>query len=367
MVLITLFIFGLTLPGAANGIHYYLTPDFQKLKEIGVWVDAATQIFFSLSVSCGGLITLSSYNKFNNNCHRDAIIISVINSGTSFFAGFVIFAILGFMAEKTGKGIDEIVSSGSALAFIAYPEAVLHMPVPPIWAFLFFFMLLTLGMDSMLAYVETITTTIIDHFSLYDKKHYVAIGTCTVMFLCGIPMCCNAGYYLFDLMDNISLSWNVLCCAFIESMVVAWIYGVEKVFGNIKEMGMKIPLVLEWYWKICWCFITPGLVLFLLIMNFINHKPYSFENYVYPEGVQLFAWIVPSVCVLLIPVFGFTHILMKYRKQLDFRAHCNEMINSLVRPTSNWGRNASTLFKENIDAKSNHSESCGVCNILSSN
>ena len=132
-------------------------------------------------------------------------------------------------------------------------------------------------------------------------------------------------------------------------------------------MGMKIPKVLEWYWKICWCFITPGLVLFLLIMNFINHKPYSFEEYVYPEEVQVFAWIVPSVCVLLIPVIGFTHILMKYRKQLDFRAHCDEVTSSLVRPTSNWGRNASTLFKENIDVKSNHSESCGVCNILSSN
>ena len=361
MVLIILFIFGLTLPGAANGIHYYLTPDIQRLTEISVWVDVATQIFFSLSVSCGGLITLSSYNKFSNNCHRDAILISIINSGTSFFAGFVIFAILGFMAEKTGKEIDEIVSSGSALAFIAYPEAVLHMPIPPIWSFLFFFMLLTLGMDSMLAYVETITTTIIDQFSLYDKKHYVAIGTCTTMFLCGIPMCCNAGYYLFDLMDNISLSWNILCCAFIESMVVAWIYGANNLFGNIKEMGMTIPKVLEFYWKICWCFITPGLIIFLLIMNFINHKPYSYEDYVYPDGVQVFAWIIPSLCVLLIPSIGIAHIIMQYRYQSAFKIHCKEIGSSLFQPTVEWDRNVSMLNNtENIKETTTRTETSGA-------
>jgi len=350
----------LTLPGAANGIHYYLTPDIQRLTEISVWVDAATQIFFSLSVSCGGLITLSSYNKFNNNCHRDAILISIINSGTSFFAGFVIFAILGFMAEKTGKRIDEIVSSGSALAFIAYPEAVLHMPIPPIWSFLFFFMLLTLGMDSMLAYVETITTSIIDQFSLYNKKHYVAIATCTIMFLCGIPMCCNAGYYLFDLMDNISLSWNILCCAFIESIIVAWIYGANNLFVNIKEMGMSIPKVLESYWKMCWCFITPGLVIFLLIMNFVNHKPYSYEDYVYPKGVQVFAWMVPSFCVLIIPTIGIFHIIMQYRNQSEFQMHCNEIGSSLFQPTEEWGRNI-TMQKENIGkTTTNRTESSGA-------
>ena len=69
---------------------------FEKLKSPQVWLEAATQIFFSLSVAFGGLIAMSSYNPVHNNCKRDALLVSLINSGTSLFASIVIFSILGF-------------------------------------------------------------------------------------------------------------------------------------------------------------------------------------------------------------------------------------------------------------------------------
>lgn len=77
-----------------------------------VWKDAATQIFFSLSVAWGGLVALSSYNKFHNNCYSDAIFVCVTNCLTSVFAGFAIFSILGHMAFKAGKKVSEVVDSG---------------------------------------------------------------------------------------------------------------------------------------------------------------------------------------------------------------------------------------------------------------
>ena len=62
---------GLTLDGAYDGISFYiLKPNVTKLYDVQVWNDAATQIFYSLSTAFGGLITLSSYNKFRNNCMR---------------------------------------------------------------------------------------------------------------------------------------------------------------------------------------------------------------------------------------------------------------------------------------------------------
>lgn len=114
VVLIILLIRGVSLPGADEGIRYYLTPEWSKLQNskvrqkfelnctgshnnfvFQVWIDAASQIFFSLGPGFGTLLALSSYNKFSNNCYRDALLTSSINCLTSFLAGFVIFSVLG--------------------------------------------------------------------------------------------------------------------------------------------------------------------------------------------------------------------------------------------------------------------------------
>merc|ERR1712061_295789 len=148
-VLVILLIRGATLPGAYEGILFYVYPTAEKMRGLGdiqVWADAATQIFYSLGPSFGGLITLASYNKFTNNCHRDAILIAFSNCATSIFAGFVIFSIVGFMAHEANLPVADVIQGGTGLAFIAYPSAVTQMPLPPIWSFLFFTMLIILIM-----------------------------------------------------------------------------------------------------------------------------------------------------------------------------------------------------------------------------
>ncbi|CAG0901798.1 unnamed protein product [Darwinula stevensoni] len=148
LVLLIFLIYGAMLPGAKDGVLFYLTPQWERLASVGVWYQAAAQVFYSLGPAFGGLLTLASFNRFNNNCQRDGIVVGLSNCMTSFFAGFVIYSVVGFMANELGVEVKHVIRDGTGLAFVAYPDAVARMPVPQFWAFLFFFMLVTLGLDS---------------------------------------------------------------------------------------------------------------------------------------------------------------------------------------------------------------------------
>lgn len=71
-VLLILLIRGITLPGSADGIAYYLNPNFDAIYKAEVWVDAATQVFFSLGPGFGVLLAYASYNKYHNNVYKYA-------------------------------------------------------------------------------------------------------------------------------------------------------------------------------------------------------------------------------------------------------------------------------------------------------
>ena len=345
MVLIILFGYGLSLEGASKGIRYYVTPDFSKLGEIQVWNAAAIQILYSLGPGMGGLITLASYNKFDSNCHRDAILVAVANCCTSIFAGFAVFSILGFMATQTGKEVEDVIKGGPGLAFIAYPEAVAKMgssPVPQIMSFLFFSMLLTLGLDSMFTMVETVTTCIFDQFKqLVPYKPFVVIATCVVGFLCGLSMCTKGGLYMFTLFADYSASWNLLILAFLEVILVSWCYGADNFLNNIKEMGMKLPWLIKMYWKMCWMFITPIILLVVVIITFVQQKKlqtvlYKKEDgeeeiYVWPDSIQVVGWLMPLSTVLIIPFFGIYQI---WKRKTDGKCISGW---TMFKPTNNWG------------------------------
>ncbi|XP_062917797.1 sodium- and chloride-dependent glycine transporter 2 [Mobula hypostoma] len=301
VVLVILLLRGITLPGAGDGIWYFITPNWDKLKDAKVWKDAATQIFFSLSAAWGGLITLSSYNKFHNNIYRDTLLVTCANSATSVFAGFVIFSVIGFMAKELKVPITEVADEGPGIAFVVYPEALTRLPLSPFWAIIFFLMLLTLGLDTMFATIETIVTSVVDEFPGYlrPKKPLFTLVCCVVFFFMGIPMVTQSGIYMLQLVDTYAASYSLVIIAIFELVGVSYIYGLKRFCEDIE---MMIGFQPSYFWRICWAFFTPTILTFILCFSFYQWEPMTYENYKYPAWSMVLGWLMLASSVIWIPI-----------------------------------------------------------------
>jgi len=129
VILTILCVKALTLEGAMTGLEFLFTPDWARLAESQVWIDGGTQIFFSYGVGIGALLALGSYNKFDHNCHKDAIVVCCINTFTSFFSAVVIFSILGYMAHS--KGVEVRTWWSLVLAWPSWSTPRWSSPLPP--------------------------------------------------------------------------------------------------------------------------------------------------------------------------------------------------------------------------------------------
>ncbi|XP_021362137.1 sodium-dependent proline transporter-like isoform X1 [Mizuhopecten yessoensis] len=313
VVLLILLIRGVTLPGYYKGIEFYIFPKWELLKNPKVWGDAATQIFYSLGPAFGGLLTMASYNKFNNNCLRDAVIVSFINCGTSVFAGFAIFSLLGYISHTTNVPIDKVADSGPGLAFIAYPEGIAKLPSPPIFAFLFFFMLFTLGLDSQFAMMETVISGITDVFprQLRSRKALFTFFCCMVGFVLGIPQTCKGGIYLLTLVDWYSGSYNLMIVSFVEIVGIIYVYGINNFRQDIELMlGKKSPIVWAYFYTM-WFVVTPLAIFFIVIMMAINYSPAVLGDYTFPPFAEAIGWMMVLAPLMLIIIGAIVQIVRK--------------------------------------------------------
>ncbi|KAJ8333760.1 hypothetical protein SKAU_G00410790 [Synaphobranchus kaupii] len=302
VVLFVLFIRGITLPGAMDGIRAYLHIDLEKLNNPTVWIDAATQIFYSLGAGFGVLIAFASYNKFDNNCYRDAILTSTINCVTSFFSGFAIFSVLGYMALKHGVKIEDVATDGAGLVFIIYPEAISTLPGSTFWAVVFFIMLLTLGIDSSMGGMEAVITGLSDDFKILKRNRKLfTFATAFGTFLVALVCITNGGIYVLTLLDTYAAGTSILFGVLVEAIGVSWFYGVDRFSEDIERMmGFKPGL----YWRLCWKFVSPTFLLFVVITSVVTSTGLKYDEYIFPQWSNLVGWGIAMSSMLFVPVYA---------------------------------------------------------------
>lgn len=336
VVLLILLIRSLTLEGSTDGIIYYFKPQWHKLKEAKVWGDAAIQIFFSLSPCWGGLITLASYNKFHNNCFLDAIIVSVMDSVTSVFAGLVIFSIIGYMAAEQKLPIDVVVTEGAGLAFIAYPEVVTKLPISQLWSVLFFSMLITLGLGTQISTVTTIHTTLMDSFPNIFRKNQkrrvgLLLGIATFCFIIGLAFASQGGMYILQLFDNYAATYSLLIIGLIEALALSWVYGGERFLTDIESMLGNRPGKI---WLYSWRFVAPFFLLAILIFTWVDFKPTKYNTLIFPGWADGIGWLISFSSIMAIPTVMIYKILSHKRVTGNSYVQC---VKDLVKPSADWG------------------------------
>lgn len=277
VLLLVLVVRGVSLQGAACGLNYYLRPDFSQLLNPDVWLGAYGQIFFSLSLGFGIMIAYASYLPNDSDINTNAWIVTFANCITSYFAGFAVFSILGYLAVTTHQPVESVVASGPALAFITYPAAIAELPGGPLvqsaFGIMFFLMLFNLGLASAFSLVEAIVTSLRDSFNIKRKK--ITFWICLTGFLAGFLYTSGAGLYWLDIVDH-WMNWGLLIVGLLEAVLVGWFCDVQGISDNI-DATSEIKLGRLWVFSIK--YITP-LILFIIIISCLYKEFRSpYENY----------------------------------------------------------------------------------------
>lgn len=283
LFILTLILVGwsLQLDGAMEAIReHYLKCDFSKINIFTksgskVWVAAFGQIFFTLSLGFGIMITYASYLPKKTDIVGNALITCVLNCLYSFVTGFAVFGTIGYMAQAKGVPFAEAIKSGPGLAFIVYPEAINQLPAgKSLFGALFFLVLIVAGLSSAISLTEAFTCSICDKFNVTRKKATSYI--CGIGLLGSLVFTTNAGLLILDIVDHFINSYALVLGGIIECLLVGWIFKSAAMRKHVNESsGVTLwPL-----WDLSIRFITPGILILIVGSALINEFTARYENY----------------------------------------------------------------------------------------
>lgn len=262
--------------GAADGRSVYLTPDWSRVFESQVWIDAFTQIFFSLSIGFGIMVAYASYLPKQTDIPTSAFLTAVGNCAFSVFAGFAVFAAIGMLADSEGLRLADFASvrseiaelesrgqellsadetkrleqlrykaqahdrfesqmSSLGLVFKTYPAIITQMgPVTgPVFGVLFFLSLIVAGISSSISIIEAFLCSLSDEFGWARSR--VSACLCGTGFLLGLVFCTQAGLFWLDLVDHFITTYALVLVAICESLVVGWLFTSKKLRRHLDE------------------------------------------------------------------------------------------------------------------------------------
>ena len=296
VMFMALVIYSLFLPGAAKGLDALFTPDWSKLSNPSVWIAAYGQIFFSLSIGFGIMVTYASYLKKESDLTGSGLVVGFANSSFEVLAGIGVFAALGFIATAQGQEVSEVAKGGIGLAFFAFPTIINKAPFGEVLGVLFFGSLTFAALTSFISVIEVIISAIQDKIRIRRGK---------VTFIVGVPMMLvsvilfgtTTGLPMLDVFDKFVNYFGIVAVAFASLIAIV---ANEKLglLGN--HLNETSSFKVGFFWRLC-IVLTSGVLAFMLFSEGAKVFSEGYEGY--PSWfVNTFGWGM-SISLLVVAFF----------------------------------------------------------------
>lgn len=322
LMLLILTVRGLTLEGSMQGLAYYLDPVWSELAKPITWRYAFGQVFFSLSLAFGVMITYASFLHRKSDLNNNAAIISLADFATSFVAGLAVFATLGGMAFVTQKAgnpvaVENVAEGGPSLAFVAFPYALAQLPYSAFFSFVFFFALVTLGIDSAFSITESVLASIIDKTGW--RRNIVLPVMSIVGFVFGLIYITKGGLNWLGTMDGfVNGTLGIAFLGMLECIVLGWLWkiGILRRHANSRS-DWKLG---KW-WDYIIRLVIPmllGTLFFWQLFEDVNSEGGFLRD---PKGQWILQNCVGIGVLVLAPVVAVVLSLVKGRQDDEILPH----------------------------------------------
>ena len=308
IMFMALVIYSLFLPGAEKGLDALFTPDWSKLSNPSVWIAAYGQIFFSLSICFGIMVTYASYLKKESDLTGSGLVVGFANSSFEVLAGVGVFAALGFIATAQGQEVSEVAKGGIDLAFFAFPTIINKAPFGEVLGVLFFGSLTFAALTSFISVIEVIISAIQDKLRVRRVK---------VTFIVGVPMMLvsvllfgtTTGLPMLDVFDKFVNYFGIVAVAFVSLIAIV---ANEKLGLLGDHLNETSSFKVGFFWRLC-IVLTTGILAFMLFSEGAKVFSEGYEGY--PSWfVNIFGW--GMAISLLIVAFMLSRLKWKNDTQL---------------------------------------------------
>jgi neurotransmitter:Na+ symporter, NSS family len=310
VLFLTLVVRALFLDGAMDGLNAFFTPDWAAIADPGVWVAAYSQIFFSLSIAFGIMVTYSSYLRRRSNLTSTGLVVGFANSSFELLAGIGVFAALGFMAAQSGTTVAELENiSGVTLAFIAFPQIISMMPGGPLFGVLFFASLTLAGLTSLLSILQVVSAAFQEKFGLTVRQGAIRIGSVAAV-ISVVLFSTTTALFVLDTVDTYVNEIGVMLSAIATTVLVTWV--VRRLREQQAHLNAVSSLRLGVWWRVLIGVIVPVVLGYIFVSGVLTLLDEGYGGY--PAWfTNLLGWGV----VAALPVAAVVLTALRWRRDVD--------------------------------------------------